>query len=258
MANEFACPACGATLRTAKPLPAGKRIKCPHCSETVAVPAADDGIRAAGSKSAPARGGDDPPRRGRDEEADRPRRKRDDDEDDRPRRSRDDDDDADDDDRPRKKKKKAKSGGKGLLIGLIVGGLLVLLGGGGVTAFLLLRSSNPLVGTWEANEFGMSVRTEFTSGGRMRTTANNPLFGANALTIEGSYKIQNGNTVEISVSEEDMKRAVDELQRGLPPALKAMVNPAMLRGNFAQKSLQSFRVEGNTLTLGRNQLTRVR
>src|SRR5207253_1122961 len=30
-ATKFACPECGAVLRTSNPIPAGKRVKCPKC-----------------------------------------------------------------------------------------------------------------------------------------------------------------------------------------------------------------------------------
>src|SRR5262249_11505509 len=102
---EFNCDHCERSIRVRDEL-AGKRVKCPSCSETVSVP--DEDQPAPARKSA----GSSPRKGGRDagEEDDRPRKRSsrdDDDEDARPRKrsSRDDeDDDRDsDDDRPRKR-----------------------------------------------------------------------------------------------------------------------------------------------------------
>jgi flagellar basal body-associated protein FliL/DNA-directed RNA polymerase subunit RPC12/RpoP len=266
MASEFVCPKCEATLRTAKPLAPGKRVKCPHCSEVVTVPEKETAVRAAG-KAAPA-----PAAAPAKEKSKRPRDE--DDEDAPPRRKRgrdDEDDDAEEEEeeeRPKaKKKKKAKSGGgKGLMIGLIIGGAVLLLGGVGLTLFLLLGSSNPLVGAWEGSQGPMQLRTEFTSGGRMTTrftmTQQPPAIpGMPAMTIppfsiNGSYKIK-GNMVEINISEEEVKRAVEEMKQGLPPAIRGFVNPAQM-GAMPRTSVEPFRRDGDNLTLGGVQLRRVK
>jgi hypothetical protein len=40
---KIACPECGATLKSANPMPAGKKVKCPKCGAGFAVPADGDG-----------------------------------------------------------------------------------------------------------------------------------------------------------------------------------------------------------------------
>lgn len=264
MASEFVCPKCEATLRTAKPLAPGKRVKCPHCSEVVTVPEKEMAVRAAG-KAAPAPAA--PPK----EKSKRPRA--DDEEDERPARKRARDDDEEDEDaeeedeRPKaKKKKKAKSGGgKGLMIGLIIGGVVLLLGGVGLGLFFFL-GSNPLVGTWEGSQGPMQLRTEFTSGGRMSTrftmTQQPPLIpGMPAMTIppfsvNGSYKIK-GNMVEINITEEEINRAIEEMRQGLPAQIRGFVNPRQM-GAMPRTSVEPFRREGDTLTLGGLRMQRVK
>src|SRR5947199_3201333 len=55
-ATKLTCPKCQATLRPAKPLPAGKRVKCPKCGARFAVGAGGAAGRpAAKKKPAPAR-----------------------------------------------------------------------------------------------------------------------------------------------------------------------------------------------------------
>ncbi len=39
---NLTCPSCGAILKTAQPLPAGKRVRCPKCKSIVTVPEAED------------------------------------------------------------------------------------------------------------------------------------------------------------------------------------------------------------------------
>src|SRR5262245_32684963 len=45
LATSFACPECRAVLKTATPVPAGKKVKCPKCSKIFTTP---------GEESAPA------------------------------------------------------------------------------------------------------------------------------------------------------------------------------------------------------------
>jgi hypothetical protein len=129
-AVTFACPECGKVLRSAKPIPAGKKITCPTCTAVFPMPEPDDEDTAAVSEkprrpaAAPARDDDD------EDEEPRPRR-----------RAR--DDDEDDDDRPRRKKARPKSKGRassggrlGLLIGIGVV-LLLLLAGGGIASYFI-------------------------------------------------------------------------------------------------------------------------
>jgi hypothetical protein len=105
---EFTCDKCDRDIRVRDEL-AGKRVKCPGCSETVSVPEEDQPAPAKRSSSAATRA-EKPatsPRRGRDieDDDDRPRRRTsrdEEDEDDRPRR-RSSRDDEDEDDRPRRR-----------------------------------------------------------------------------------------------------------------------------------------------------------
>src|SRR5262249_14357916 len=145
LATTLNCPDCGAVLKLADPVPAGKKIKCPKCTSVFAVPAREEparsAIRANGDSRLPIKkkpGSRDDVHD--DYEVIRPKSKavtkpRVDDDYDRDRdRDRDEDYDRDDDyDAPRRKKKKkgkpVKSGGKGLLIGLLIGGLVFVLGG---------------------------------------------------------------------------------------------------------------------------------
>ncbi|MBX9678795.1 MAG: hypothetical protein K2X38_08510 [Gemmataceae bacterium] len=260
MASEFVCPKCEATLRTAKPLAPGKRVKCPHCSEVVTVPEKEMAVRAAGKAAPPPA----PPK----EKSKRPRAE--DEEDERPARKRardDDEEDEEEDDRPQaKKKKKAKSGGNGLMIGLIIGGAVFILGGMGLALFFFLRSSNPLVGAWEGSQGPMQLRTEFTSAGRMSTrftmTQQPPAIpGMPAMTIppfsvNGSYKIK-GNMVEINITEEEINRAVEEIRQGLPAQIRGFVNPRQM-GAMPRTSVEPFRREGDTLTLGTMRMQRAK
>jgi predicted Zn finger-like uncharacterized protein len=136
-ATKFACPECGAVLRTNNPIPEGKRVKCPKCG-TLFVPQPEveiEGADVVEDDALPARPAPRP------RPADAPRR---------PRRARAIEDDADElpedeqiEDRPVKRrkgtlKKKHSTGGKqGLVIGIIGGVLLlVLLALGGVAAFV--------------------------------------------------------------------------------------------------------------------------
>ncbi len=154
MPIEFSCSECERPIRVRDEL-AGKRIKCPGCSEAVTVPEEDappppkkSGLRAAPAAPARRRAEDEEddrprrPARGRDDEDEddrprRPSRARDEDEDEgRPRKGRGRDDDEDEDDRPRKKPK--KQGGSGMLMVLgIGGGVLGLLLIGGLLWWLL-------------------------------------------------------------------------------------------------------------------------
>jgi hypothetical protein len=160
-AVTFACPECGKVLQSSKPIPAGKKIKCPTCAAVFPMPEKEDEELAASVSTKPRRPAaaapalddeDERPRRkaGRstddeDDESPRSRRQsRDDDEEDedeRPRRSRDDDDDDEEDKPRRKKKKKAAKGGSGRGMGLLIGAvavvLVLFLAGGGIGAYFI-------------------------------------------------------------------------------------------------------------------------
>jgi phage FluMu protein Com len=128
---SFTCPNCSKVLRASARPPAGKKIKCPACSEPF-VPELDDEEAATKIQDKPRVKAKPAPSRSDDDDADeKPRNKKsraDEDDDDRPRKKRSRDDDEDDeDDRPSKKNKK-KSGGKMMMIILAV----VFLGGGGL------------------------------------------------------------------------------------------------------------------------------
>jgi hypothetical protein len=165
MPVTFSCPDCHAVLKTANPIPAGKRIKCPKCNTVFAVPAEDARPKPAAAvqgkprpqapplrKPAPPddddANGASPPRPARktvpvddydDDDggepiARKPLRKRApvDDLDDR-------EEEDDDEDRPKRKSSKKrgkKKSGNGMLIGIIAGSLVLLLAVGGVGALV--------------------------------------------------------------------------------------------------------------------------
>ena len=141
-AVTFACPECGKVLRSARPIPAGKKITCPTCAAVFPMPEQEDEEAAVGVSdkprrpvAAPVRDDDDDPR---------PRRKAsraaDDDDEDEPRPRRRSREDDDEDDRPRRKKRKARSQGGSGRLGLLIGAgavLLLLLAGGGTAAYFI-------------------------------------------------------------------------------------------------------------------------
>src|SRR5262249_61399285 len=115
-ATSFICPECQRVLRTASPVAAGKKIRCPACN-TIFAPQEDtrpaSPIRKAEEMAYPAK------RPAADLEPAPRRRPADDYEDDYPRRSRrdDDDDGYDDRDRPRRRSVRKRTPW-----GLIIGG----------------------------------------------------------------------------------------------------------------------------------------
>lgn len=130
---SFTCPNCSKVLRASARPPAGKKVKCPACSEPF-VPELDDEEAATKIQDKPrVKAKPAPSRLDDDEDDEKPRNKKsraDEDDDDRPRkkRSRDDDEEDEDDRSSKKKKSKKKSGGSMLMILLGV----VFLGGGGL------------------------------------------------------------------------------------------------------------------------------
>lgn len=163
-ATTFSCPHCQGTLKTAAPLPVGKKVKCPRCQEIFAVPAASSPpvspIRAkSGGTQLPQRKPAALPesleksakatKRLVDDDTRLPSRMprpRDEDEDlvdleagDEPESQKKNRGEDSDEERPRKKKKKTKkkkrSGGLGLLLGL-GGAVVALLGLLAIGAFV--------------------------------------------------------------------------------------------------------------------------
>ena len=170
MAFSFSCPECDKVLKTANPIPAGKKVRCPSC-EAIFIPTA---ASAAIKSSAPVKAAPRPaPRLNDEEESDRPRGKtnpngvtarkpaprppvEDDEDEDRPpskRRIQDDEDDYDNDrpnskrrsqeeqedddyDRPKKKKKNKKKASSKMPLILAGAGAALLLAVLGVTAFV--------------------------------------------------------------------------------------------------------------------------
>jgi phage FluMu protein Com len=183
MPTTFACPECQRVLRTAAPLPAGKKIKCPKCGAVFAVPDEEERTATAiRSKNSPL-----PPRRRpvEDEEdlaeAPRPARRRPVDDDEELPRSRMADDDADEDfeERPRRrKKKKAKSSSVGLIVALAATAG-VLLAAFGVTAFIwpgFLRGGSLPDGSGNENLLAFApANANFAAGANMAAVQqNNP------------------------------------------------------------------------------------
>ena len=54
-ATTFACPECGKVLQSAKPISAGKKIKCPSCATIFPMPEREDEELAAGVSTKPRR-----------------------------------------------------------------------------------------------------------------------------------------------------------------------------------------------------------
>jgi DNA-directed RNA polymerase subunit RPC12/RpoP len=66
--TQFACTACGKTLKSPKPIPEGTKVRCPKCTKVFVVGNGSAGVRAGNPPAAPPRrsGGDlstAPPRR---------------------------------------------------------------------------------------------------------------------------------------------------------------------------------------------------
>jgi len=210
MPVTFSCPDCQAELKTANPVPAGKKIKCPKCQAIFAAPAEDAEPKPAAAKGTPrpqAPSLRKPPVPDDDDNGDLPRpsaRKpvpADDDEDDdsreqiadKPLRKRvrvddldDDEDDYEDDyeeeDQPRRKsKKRGKKSGKGLLIGIIAGSVLaVLLAVGAVAAWVwpgfLISYTNKGTGNEDPLAY-VPADSTMVFGFDGNTLLNNPAFG---------------------------------------------------------------------------------
>ena len=140
--SAFTCPQCRTTMRSANPIAAGTRIKCPKCA-TIFTAAADDGEGASPSRSRTFAGPSLPfpgPDRGflrrNDQVPDRPRRR----------------EEVpyaevanDDDDKPRRRsgeRRKQGSSHTGLIIGLVAGGFGLLLTTGLIVAVIAKTSKN--------------------------------------------------------------------------------------------------------------------
>src|SRR5437016_91319 len=116
MAISVSCPSCEAKLKVGDHL-AGRKIKCPKCSETMPVPEESGETAVAAGK----------PRRGAaaaatgNGRASKARPDSDNTDEARPRKraKQEDDDEVEDEDRPRRKKKKPEKSSKGMLIGLL-------------------------------------------------------------------------------------------------------------------------------------------
>jgi hypothetical protein len=153
LATTFSCPDCGAVLKLANPVPAGKKIKCPKCNTVFPAPAGDpppSAVRPSEDAGVPARTkpgrqdairDDYEPVRSRGKAAGKPREEDYD---------RDDEEDREDEDVPRPRKKSkgkaAQKGGKGLMIGVIIGLVVLLLGGAACALWVwpgFLKSSLP-------------------------------------------------------------------------------------------------------------------
>src|SRR5437660_443743 len=126
MAFSVNCPHCGAILKSAAAVPAGKKVKCPKCSNTFATPSLEEAGAVSTAPLPPRTPGTeaevpeaDVPMLAVDEDPEEP------DEEDEPRRRKKDRDVVEEDDEPRgTRKPRRKKAGKsaGLIVGLIVGG----------------------------------------------------------------------------------------------------------------------------------------
>jgi hypothetical protein len=140
---SFTCPKCKKSLKTAAPIPAGKKIKCPACTHVFVMPDLGEETIQVGKPMMPARTAalssiaKERDRERPTAEMDRPKRRRPDldDEDEAPRKKsrkaksrRDDNPDRDEDERRgRRRKKKQKQSNTGLIVILSGAGALVLL-----------------------------------------------------------------------------------------------------------------------------------
>jgi hypothetical protein len=171
MAFSVTCPQCRATLKSANPIAAGKKVKCPKCARTFEAPALED---AAAVSTAPMPVGavakvsdaDVPEVEVSAEDEEAPRRPpQEDDDEPRPSKKRRRDDDEDDERGPSRKAKR-KKGGMGWVMlggGVVGGGLLLLLGCGacGGLGYLIysLVTASPIVGSWEPTNNVIGART---------------------------------------------------------------------------------------------------
>lgn len=189
MAFSLACPHCGAVLKSAAAVPAGKKVKCAKCGSAFEAPPLEDATAvttaAASPRTASRRGAPEPL-------ADEPSA-RDDDE---PRRR--DRDDEDEESRPARKSKRKKGGmGVGMLIGvLLVGGIMLVVGCAGCGGLgywvYSLSTKSPIVGTWEQlnHPLGIKAVNTFESNGLGNVKLGNVMISykyrleGNQLTIE--------------------------------------------------------------------------
>jgi hypothetical protein len=125
-ATKLSCPDCNATLQTAKPIPAGAKIKCPKCGSSFAAPAANGspGPAKQTTKIAAAKTQPPPSKKSRPVERD--------------------DDDDESDDHPKKKKKfknrKQEKSSMGLVLAIV--GIVLLLVGGGIGAYFMFAGGD--------------------------------------------------------------------------------------------------------------------
>jgi type IV secretory pathway VirB10-like protein len=262
MAFSVTCPQCRAILKSAAPIPAGKKVKCPKCGVAFATPALEEGTAvsteplppstsAASADAdlpelevAPDEDAPPPPKKRRDEpeEDAEPRRRK---------RERDDDEDeADRGDEPRSRRKlKRKKGGMGvgMLIGLLLGGGLLLFvgcvgcGGLGYWIYTLVNKS-PIVGTWEHtnNPFGLKVTNTFNSDGHGNTKVGNVL-------ISYKYRLDGPNlTIEA-----DQLAGGPILPKGLNPVERYTVT-------FVGNDEMLLRSVNNPFMVGEQRFRRVR
>jgi hypothetical protein len=219
MAFSVSCPLCRAILKSANPIPAGKKVKCPKCATAFEAPAMEDATAvstlpmpasAAASKNlgddvpeidVPAEDDETPARLENDDDSE-PRRKRDS----RDENSREEDDEPQDEEPRRGKRKKQKSGkGMFMLLGGFAGaGLLLFVGCAGCAGlgFLIYYlAKSPIVGTWEQtgnNLFNLKIRYTFDRDGRGRVNLPNIQvnfkyrFDNNVLEIEPEERVANG------------------------------------------------------------------
>jgi predicted Zn finger-like uncharacterized protein len=181
MAFSVTCPECRAILKSANPVPAGKKVKCPKCGTAFEAPAQEEGI-AVGPGPAPSQEPDDPevaevapPVEDRDDEP-RPRKRRDESEQDgegsRKKRRR--DEEPEDEDPSIAGKPKRRKSGMGMTLAIVLifgGGFVAIVGcvGCGGLGYWLYRSfgPHPIVGTWDqVNAPAAPTRLIFQSDGR--------------------------------------------------------------------------------------------
>jgi hypothetical protein len=187
---NFQCPGCKSVLKSAGPVEAGKKIKCPKCT-TVFQYAATPTARATVQDREPG-------------EETRVRRRRDDDYDDEPprkRRSRyEEEDEGRDDyeeDRPRRRRRRKQSASPSLALWLVLGGVgLVVLVGGGLALVWLLGgfTQSRIVGRWTVDHpIAQGALTyDFRSDGSFTLTSN----WVGNFELSGTYSVS-GNTLTL-------------------------------------------------------------
>jgi hypothetical protein len=252
LAQNFACPQCHAVLKTAKPVPVGKTVKCPKCNSLFAVPgevapipvvAVADLSRSAPPPlpaSRPALHKVVPVAELDTEPAGRY-------------------DNGDDFDRPPKARRKSRRSkrGNGLMIGLIVGGVVgVLLLVGGVVAIIFLagggNNRERIIGTWRSTNSPIVVTLDFSRDGTLTQDLG-------MMKVTQKYRFLNDNTIEVEL-QNPMANFAQAFPQNFP-------NPpgGMPRIQFNMPSIrQQFRVSirGDEMTLnmpmGVQQFQRVR